>query len=259
MNISKLYQQGKLPRTRAVIEQIASLAEKQWETMTYEAVPNWWGRQALSKGPGGGGGILTKNIPGGKEVYYANKGKYNYMEILDKGRSRFDMKPGLLGSSRARKSEDGTIYLIIAFTRNKEGTKVSPKNNTIVGQIKKVGSYLGKNAKGQDVRRNKYKPLEAKNQSDKQKAGKVENGAYEVQQKVKGGGIQRSYMKFVCVSSNSTGWFYPEIKPHRFVEKLNKDIKQAYESKTMTQALTDDYQEIIKDLIKKSNKSRKKG
>jgi hypothetical protein len=254
MNINKLYKQGKLPRTKSVIEQIANSAVNQWENMTYQAVPNWWGRQALSKGPGGGGGILSKDIPGGKEVYYANKGKYNYMEILDKGRPRYDMKPALLASSRARQGENGT-YIIIAFTRNQDGSKVSPKHNTIVGELKKVGSYLGKNAKGQDVRRNKYKYNKL---AEKGTGPNDKHPAYEVQQKVKGGGIQRSYMKFVCLSENSTGWFYPQIMPHRFIEKLNKDIKKAYKSKTMTQALTQDYEEIVSDLIKKSNKNRPK-
>lgn len=248
MKLGKLLNQGKLPRTQSVIDKIADSAQSQWESMIAEANPLWWGNMALSKGPGGGGGLLQKKIPGGKMIYYANKGKYNYLETLEKGRSRFDMKPGLLGSSRARQGENGT-YLIIAFTRNEGGSKVSPKNNTINGTIRKIGSYIGKNAKGQDVRRNKYKYSRNENQ-DKQ------YGAYESQQKVKGGGIQRSYMKFVCLSENSSGWFYPQIMAHRFKDKLQKDVDKAMKSKVIKRAITEDFQDIIADLIKKSNAKR---
>ena len=246
MNLSKLYKQGKLPRTKATIEKIADSAKSQWESMVAEGTPQWWAKMALSSGPGGGGGILVKNIPGGREIYYADKGKYDYMSILDKGRSRFDMKPGLLGSSRARKGKNGT-YLIIAFTKNQDNSKVSPKNNTINAAMKKTGSIMGKNAKGEDVRRNKYNYRKLADKQDKK------NGAYVVEQKVKGGGIQRSYMKFVCLSESSTGWYYPQIPAHRFMDKLKKDVKSAMESKVMKQAITQDYQDLVQELIKKAN------
>lgn len=251
MKLEKLYDQGKLPRTRNLIERIAGGAQSEWEAMTAESVPNWWGRQALSRGSGGGGGILTKSIPGGKLVYYANKGKYNYMEILDMGRSRYDMKPALLASSRARKGENGN-YLIIAFTRNKNGSKVSPKNNTINAALKKIGSELKANAQNIKVRRNVYTVREIAKVPDRK------NGAYVSEQKTKGGGVQRSYMKFVCLNENSRGWMYPKIIKHSFTKKLNRTIKTAMRSKQLHDAVAQDMDSLVQQLIKQANKNRRK-
>lgn len=249
MRLEKLYDQGKMPRTRNLVERIAAGAQSEWEAMTAEAVPNWWGRQALSRGSGGGGGILTKTISGGKLVYYPNKGKYNYMEILDMGRSRYDMKPALLGSSRARKGENGN-YLIIAFTRNKGGTKVSPQHNTINAVMKKVGSELKANAQGLKVRRNVYNYKKVAKVPDRK------NGAYAVEQRTWYGRVQRSYMKFVCLNENSRGWIYPKIIKHSFTKKLNRTIKTAMKSKQLHDAVAQDMDLLVQYLIKKANKKK---
>lgn len=189
MNYEQLFEQGKFPRTKLVLNRIAKATQEAWTNNTLAAKPSWWGKMAMSNRPGGGGGILIRKIPGGFQVYHPNKGKYNYMAVIERGRGRYDMRPSILGGSRARMGANGP-YVIVPITKNENGTPVSPKNNSINSVIIKTGSFKEENAHGQMVTRNRYKY--------RQDPGMTSQGnVFAREQKYKNGKIQRSFVKFV--------------------------------------------------------------
>ncbi|TGM87962.1 hypothetical protein [Leptospira licerasiae] len=243
MNYESLYEQGKFPRVRSVLKQIADLAQKGWTENALAARPAWWGRQAISKSTGGGGGILLRKIPGGFQVYHPNKGKYNYMKVIEKGRARYNMKEALLNGPRARVGKRGP-YVVIPLNKNENGSAVGPMKNEINSVIIKTGSYKEENTKGQLVSRNRYKY-----RKDPGMTGK--GNVFALEQRYKNGKVQRNFMKFVTVTERSRGFYYPQIPAQRIQEGVKKDVEKALRSKTLKQAVASDMKGLILDLLKK--------
>ncbi|TGK41226.1 hypothetical protein [Leptospira andrefontaineae] len=245
MNYETLFEQGKFPRVKSVLKQIANLAQKSWTHNTLSARPAWWGRQAISKSTGGGGGILLRKIPGGFQVYHPNKGTYNYMKIIEKGRARFNMKAALLSGSKARVGKRGP-YVVIPLSNNEDGSGIGPMKNEINSVIIKTGSYKEENTKGKLVSRNKYKY-----RKDPGMTGR--GNVFAIEQKYKNGKVQRNFMKFVTVSERSRGFYYPQIPAQRIQEGVKKDVEKALNSKTLKQAVASDMKDLILELLKKKN------
>ncbi|EIE01454.1 hypothetical protein [Leptospira licerasiae] len=243
MNYETLYDQGKFPRTKTILGQIAKLAQKSWTQNTLSVRPAWWGRQAISNSTGGGGGILIRKIPGGYQVYHPNKGKYNYMKVIEKGRSRYNMKEALLSGKRARMGKRGP-YVVIPLSKNEDGSPVGPMKNEINSVITKTGSYKEENARGQLVPRNRYKY-----RKDPGMTGR--GNVFAVEQKYKNGKVQRSFMKFVTVTERSRGFNYPQIPAQRIQEGVKKDVDKALRSKTLKKAVASDMKGLIVELLSK--------
>lgn len=192
---------------------------------------------ALSTGSGGGGGFGIRKIPGGVEVFYLNKGSYDYFEVIQKGRARYSIKQALLRSPRAKQGPNGK-YIVVPITRNEGGSKVSPKNNPINAILRSTGQESDDS--GQP--RKKYKHV-----------GSMGGGGnvYGMQQgPVKGGGMQYSYMKFVLVSQKTEGFWYPAIKGEPIEEKVQKQVNQALESESLKKAVRLDIESFINQVTK---------
>lgn len=246
MNFEQLYKKGKFPDTERVLYQIATAARESLVTNTLAAKPSWWGRMAMSNKAGGGGGILLRRIPGGFQVYHPNKGKYNYLAVLEKGRGRYDMRPSLLGGSRARMGENGP-YVIVPIKKNEDGTPVSPENNLINSAIIKIGTFREENAHGQTVTRNKYKY-----RIDAGMAGR--GNAFVAEQKYRNWNVQRSYLKFVVVNEKSTKFFQPAIPAQKIFGRVREDVDKALKSKILRSAVASDTKNLIQELLQKRKK-----
>ncbi|EMO54806.1 hypothetical protein [Leptospira noguchii] len=246
MNYESLYKQGKFPRTKTILEKIALAAKDSWSHNVLSAKPSWWGKMAMSNKSGGGGGILIKEIPGGYRVFHPNKGRYNYMAVIEKGRPRYDMRPALLGGSRARMGKNGP-YVIVPITKNEDGTPLSFKKNSINSVIIKTGSFKEENAHGQLVTRNKYKY--------RQDPGMTRQGnVFLREQTYKNGTVQRSLVKFVVVNERSRDFFQAAIPAQKVFSGVKEDVKKAIKSKQLKKAVALDTKDLIKELLSKKRK-----
>lgn len=207
MAYDKLYDSGKMPRTEQVINELAEAIGEQWRIKIINHKPTWWGRSAADDE---NYEIILRKIPGGMEVFWKEKGnpQYDFQKVVNEGRAAFPIKDALLSGPRARIGKNGR-YAIVPFTRNQDGTKVNPRNNDIAGSISKVSEYKDSNG----VTRNKY----SYNRSGRD-TGK--GNVYRTTQKVKNGGRQYGYIKFVMVSEKSQGWMYPTIPAGHYDEKM---------------------------------------
>ncbi|MCG6195659.1 hypothetical protein LFX25_20665 [Leptospira sp. FAT2] len=246
-SFEQLFEKGKFPDTKRVLHQIATSAKESLIQKTLAAKPAWWGRMAMSNKAGGGGGILLGRIPGGYKVYHPNKGKYNYLATLERGRGRYDMRPSLLGGSRARTGENGP-YVIVPIRKNENGTPVSPKNNLINSAIIKIGTFKEENAHGQMVTRNKYKY-----RIDPGMTGR--GNAFVAEQKYKNGNVKRSYLKFVVVNQFSKNFFQPAIPAQKIFASVKEDVNKALKSKILRSAVASDSKALILDLLKKRKRT----
>lgn len=215
------------PRTTNFYNQVAEDIAQIW-TRQLLSVPKkgfWFARMAILKATGGGGGFIVKRNDGSGLSYtisYANKGKYNYFRVIEYGRPRYDMKPGLLASPRARSGKNGR-YIIISFGKNTDGSKVSPRNNNFNSVLTKTSSRKESNADGKKQVRNTH--------SSRRDPGTTGRGNASItEQKQKGGSVHRSYMKFVVLSEKSGGWFYPEIPAAHTIPKMKVEIKKKLSS-----------------------------
>ncbi|ULG90815.1 hypothetical protein FH593_21045 (plasmid) [Leptospira interrogans] len=246
MNYETLYKQGKFPRTQKILSTIALAAKESWTHNVLSAKPSWWGRMAMSSESGGGGGILIKEIPGGYRVFHPNRGKYNYMAVIEKGRPRYDMRPALLGGSRARMGKNGP-YVIVPITKNEDGTPLSFEKNTINSVIIKTGSFKEENAHGQLVTRNKYKY--------RQDPGMTRQGNVFVREQIyKNGNVQRSLVKFVVVNERSRDFFQAAIPAQKVFSGVKEDVHKALKSKQLKKAVALDVKDSIKELLSKKRK-----
>jgi len=243
MKIYDLIESGKFRHTARILKEIALATQADWTRRVLAAEPSWWGRQAISKASGGGGGFLIKKIPGGFRIYYANKGKYNYFAVIQRGRGSYDMKPALLASPRARSGKNGR-YIIIPFTKNKDKSKIGPSNE-INSVMTKIGSIKEKNADGKAVSRNTY--------SYRKDPGMTGKGnTYASEQVNKDKSVTRSYHKFVIVSEKSTGFIHKPIKKQDSHGIIQKSVNKALSHEAVKKAIAKDARNIVLDLIRKS-------
>jgi hypothetical protein len=230
------FKSGKASNTNNILAEITEKLRERWtDLVANHSAPSWWGRMAILKGSGGGGGFLIKQrAPGSYRIMYANEGRYNYLAVIQNGRARFDMKPGLLNSSKARHGKNGR-YLIIPFSKNEDGSNVSPKNNTISKVLTKTGSKKEPSIKDSTskVVRNKYK-----SRVDPGMSGTGNVSASE--QVYKNGHVHRSSTKFVILSDKSKGFFYPKINAQQFDKSIEKLRDQALKSETLKKAVAID-------------------
>ncbi|MCG6170232.1 hypothetical protein [Leptospira sanjuanensis] len=245
-SLETLYKKGKFPRTQGLIERIAVAAKDSWSHNVLSAKPSWWGRMAMSNRAGGGGGILLKKVPGGFRVIHPNKGKYNYMKVIENGRGRYDMRPALLGGSRARMGPHGP-YVIVPIFKNENGTPVSPQHNEINSVLIKTGTYKEANAHGQMVTRNKYKY-----RRDPGMTGK--GNVFAREQVYKNGNVQRSFVKFVVVNNFSRDFFQPVIQAQKVFSGVKEDVERAFKSKQFKSAVAADTKDLIRELLSKKKR-----
>ncbi|MDH5597621.1 MAG: hypothetical protein OEY34_00770, partial [Cyclobacteriaceae bacterium] len=65
----RLLDAGEFPNTSRILEEKATQIAEEWTRRVLASEPSWWGRQAISKTSGGGGGFLIRKVPGGFQVY----------------------------------------------------------------------------------------------------------------------------------------------------------------------------------------------
>lgn len=237
---SQVFQsKGLFPRTKRILQDLSKWIKAEWESRLSKASPSWWGRMALSKRAGGGGGILMRRIAGGFEVFYANKGKYDYMGILDRGRGPYDMKPALINGPRSRAGKNGR-YTIIGFSKNEDGSTVGVNNNSINSVITKIGSYRDEEGKN----RNAY--------SYNKEEGMTGKGNVFLSQQVnKDGSVSRSGVKFITVSARSKGFIYPAIPAHNIMSDLKQEVQSAIARPAVKRAISADCTDIARGIIRK--------
>lgn len=245
-DFGKLWERGFFPRTQKILKEIAVTAKEGWTQATLAFSPNWWGRMAISKQSGGGGGFIVRKAIGGYEIHYANKGKYNYLAVVERGRDEYDMKPKLLASPRARMGKNGR-YVIVPLSKNEDGSRVSPKNNEINSLMTKIGTKKEPNADGKIVTRNKY-------QYSREEGMTGQKNSFETRQTHKDGSIQRSYHKFVMVSEKSERWIHPAIQGAKNQEKIQAVVDKAIKSKVLKTAIATDVKSLILGLTDKYSK-----
>jgi len=86
-------------------------SKRKWISRIRDArIPEWWKRAMKLDG----GGIHKRKFYGGYKLYYTNSGKYDYMEVLEQGRPRYDMKPSLL---RGGKMGKNGMYRVIPIRK----------------------------------------------------------------------------------------------------------------------------------------------
>lgn len=226
--LSELYDAGLFPRTQRFAEQLAAATKAEFEAELAAATPSWWGRQALSTRPGGGGGIQIKRIAGGHEVFYANKGAYNYLRVIERGRGRVSIKDALLRSPRAKTGNHGR-YIVVPLRKNKDGSRVSAKNNRASTTLLKTGFF--DDDEGQ--KRTKLRPVGIPGQGN----------AVAFAQPTKRG-VRRSFVRLVTVTERSTGWMHPTIPAQPIQPVLQRKVSEALDSdhfKKRVQADVEDF------------------
>lgn len=227
-------------RTKLALSNIAQWVVSEWEKRLLENVsPRWWGRMALSNGS-----INQVRTPYGIKIFYTSKGEYDYMDVVENGRAAYPILQAFARSDRRKRKKNGGWYITIPFTTNKEddGTTsiVNPQNNNINAIIKKVGEY--KDESGQ---------LRAVNEYSQGRGTTGRGNVFKSPQKIKGGKVTYSYMKFVTASDTSSGWMYPQIEPHKIAEKLEKEAEKMMTGNAFRQAIEKDVESYIKDGLRK--------
>ncbi|AGS80764.1 hypothetical protein LEP1GSC050_0105 [Leptospira phage vB_LbrZ_5399-LE1] len=247
MAYEALYSKGKFPRTKYVLSQIAKEAHTLWSKRVLEAWPSYFGKMAMSNRSGGGGGLKIVPVPGGFKIVHPNKGRYNYMSVLEKGRSRYDMKEALLSGPRARTGKNGR-YTIIPLTKNSDKSPISPVNNDINAVITKVGSFKDINPRGEIVTRNRYSY-----RIDPGMTGK--GNVFASEQVYRNGQVKRTFLKFLTVSEKSKGMFYPRIPAYNIISGIRQRIERKLRGNEIRSAVAMDVKSLTLDLLKKQNKS----
>lgn len=228
VKVEDLLSRGQMPTVARYLSKLALATKEKYESLIGNFRPSWWARMALSKQGDGGGGIAIRKVAGGLEVYYVNSGKYNYLEVIEKGRGVFDMKSALLRSPRARSGKNGR-YIIIPMRKNKDGSDVNEKNNQVNSILKRTGHYMDKEGK----KRISYAKVE-------DRTGKGNVFGFQ-QGPVKSGNMQYSYTKFVAVSERSTGWQQKAITGVPIEPPLQKEVNKTIQTDPRLQrAISDD-------------------
>jgi hypothetical protein len=209
--LGELFRRGAFPRVASFTRELAERTQAQFVQRLQSTRPRWWGRQALSTGPGGGGGILIRTIAGGHEVFYAGRGAYNYLRVIEGGRPRYHMVPALLRSPRARSGPRGR-YIIIPLKEGGEKGNPDQPSEPANAVLKRTGYTVDSEGK----RRSKYKVFEP---------GTGRGNVYgSAQGPIKSGLFQYSWMKFVIVSERTRNWWYPAIPPQPIQKPLQDQI-----------------------------------
>lgn len=231
-------------RTKKALDTIASWVVEQWyERLETKVSPRWWGRMAAENGS-----IRKVKTPYGIKIFYTSKGEYDYMDVVENGRAAYPILQAFAKSDRRKKKLNGGWYITIPFTANKEpdedGKKkssvVNASNNSINSIIKKVGEY--KDDSGQ--LRGQYEYSQGRGTTGK-------GNVFKAPQKIKGGKVTYSYMKFITASNTSSGWMYPQIEPHKIAEKLEKEAEKMMTGNAFRQAVEKDAESYIKDGLRK--------
>lgn len=221
-------------QTRMAIEKIAEIALGKWQMAARnpkDKGASWFGRQYADGIAIHDRSFTNKSLsvtigPVGSKALGAAK-------VVELGRPRFDMKPGLLASKRARKGKNGP-YTIIGF-RHGIQTIMTAGVQEDFNELKtmtKIGSKVELNAFGGKVARNVYDYSSA---GLRKKLGTVTDhghlsGAVKFQQPVgkdrKAGRSQSQAITFRIVSARSTGWFFPSIQAQKISEEILASIQQ---------------------------------
>lgn len=232
MQYEKLYESGRMPRTKAYIESLAKQIVKVWQTLVINHEPKWWGRQAFQNNS-----IIMKNISGGVEIFWQSlAGGREWMDVIEKGRPAYNIVNSLLSGPRSRQGKNGR-YNIVPFSVSK-GEK-GKRGSNVTQEIRKTGE--GTDSEGKT--RNKYS-YKGTGKSSTQTVGR---NIFKSRQKVKGGRSHYSYMKFICVSESSNWRMYPAIRAGDYKKKLQEKINSTLQGKVLKDAVGLD----IADLLRK--------
>lgn len=153
--------------------------------------------------------------------------------VVEEGRPRYDMKPALLASKRARSGKKGR-YIIVSFRHGMQIVQEAGVGGDFkkLKSMEKIGSNIELNAFGEKVSRNVYS---FSSEGFGTKLGKVGGtrpqhkhltGLMKTKQPVKGGGVHEQALTMRTVSSKSTGWMFPSIPAQRISQEIAQKFKE---------------------------------
>lgn len=191
---------------------------------------------------------------------FATKQKDSFASKVEDGVPAYDMKPGLLGGKRARRSKDGYAYTIVPFRHSTMELKAAGIYNDVLNLDKDfdaqsgqptrnitkryriTGKYFDYNAAGKIVLRNIYSKGAARFLANGMRGyrnnklwpkGEKSTSKYAGIVKAGSGG-HSSYVSFRIVSEKTTPsfkWIHPGFKSHKIFDR----IKGTLEGKIMRQ------------------------
>ncbi len=165
-----------------------------------------------------------------------------FVSFVEKGIRAFDMKPGLLNGPRARMSQDGYPYNIIAFRHGSPGAEgISPMSVETYREVRaipqdqrmvRIGMGRRKNVHGDWVAQATYRPGYGRSEGGPSPETAGQGKWYQHQHRtgkesgmVRAGGSGHSqYLTFRVVSakSRSRSWRYPGIPAVPIFPGVNK-------------------------------------
>lgn len=182
-------------------------------------------------------------------------------EVMEQGRERYDMKPALVRSPRARISKKGDRYTIIGFRHGMKQVRSRPDISEQFDSIKsytKVGEKRRRNADGNMVSRNVYNYSsdgvgtrvndDSAPEKPHHKTPKFEGMVktrQEVGKKRPSGKYHHQAVTFRIVKLSSKGWFFPAIKAEKPMQKFVDSYKPQAE-KELVSAVRSDLINLIK-------------
>lgn len=176
------------------------------------------------------------------EVYADENNKF--VNFIEDGVRRFDMKPGLLNGPKARDGVNGK-YNIVFFRKGTPGAKNLPAMpKTIYKKIRKA-ELTQRHKRGDS----KYKAVLTglRGETKKNKSGKA--SIYEGLTKIGGKG-QSQYGTFRVITKNSTGWIHPGSPPVKVFSLTKRNAKMKVK-KILQEGLSLDIQSGLEYLSKK--------
>ena len=148
---------------------------------------------------------------------YADENKY--VNFVENGIKRFDMKPGLINGPKSRQGKKGR-YNIIFFRKGVPGTQHMPAMPKVIYKKIKKAELVQKYKRGGS----KYKAVLTglRGETKKKKSGKT--SIYEGLTKMGKKGHSQ-YGTFRVVSQTSTGWMYPGVPGVKVFSIVKNRIK----------------------------------
>jgi len=154
-----------------------------------------------------------------------------FMNFVEKGVKRFDMKPGILNGPKARRNAKGEPYNIIFIRKGAPGTarisQMSSETYTTVKQMDKGEAdkryrVIGVGDKVPLMQATNLKQrVHSQGAARYEGKGKMDTAAGMVKAGSKG---QTQYGTFRIVTKNSTGWIFPGVAASPVHSKLDESL-----------------------------------
>ena len=148
--------------------------------------------------------------PGANELSASVVAEGMQVGFVEDGIKRFDMKPGLLNSPKAKTNKKGEPYMIVSFRHGAPGTKHIPN---MPREIHKAMQTI----KGQSLIQSRIRTIPGLETMDIP-------GKYKGMVRMGKRGHEQ-YRTFRVVTSKSKGWWYPGISKVPIFDRMSNDMK----------------------------------